>query len=177
MKADPVRWEAYKARQREAYAKRKADPVKIERMKQQNSKWHQGRYRGDAEYAGKKRKQAKQRYYLVKDKAPAVFAEEQKAKSLSATLRRLALPINVYLDMEKAQAGLCAICGRPETKIKHTQVCRLSVDHDHTTGQIRGLLCDACNRGLGFFGDSASNLWRAFQYLVDHEQETRRTAA
>jgi hypothetical protein len=49
-----------------------------------------------------------------------------------------------YEEMLVAQGGVCAICGKPPT------TKRLSVDHDHTTGRIRGLLCIHCNfRVLG----------------------------
>ena len=56
------------------------------------------------------------------------------------------------------KGGLCAICWeRP--------VQRLTVDHDHRTGVIRGLLCNACNRGLAAFRDNPETLERARVYL------------
>lgn len=69
--------------------------------------------------------------------------------------------------MVEAQDGLCAICGRPET----TRSCasgeprRLSVDHDHVTGQVRGLLCHGCNVAIGHFGDDVEVLLSAVRYL------------
>src|SRR3989442_9160388 len=47
-----------------------------------------------------------------------------------------------YQAMLQRQNGLCAICGKTQTR----QLC---LDHDHETGQVRGLLCDRCNRALG----------------------------
>jgi hypothetical protein len=44
-------------------------------------------------------------------------------------------------------------------------VCRFSVDHDHQTGTVRGLLCNNCNRGLGRFKDSSELLEAAARYL------------
>lgn len=55
------------------------------------------------------------------------------------------------------QSHCCAICGRK---------AQLVVDHDHTSGAIRGLLCHACNLGLGKFGDSVPSLLKAAQYLA-----------
>jgi len=62
----------------------------------------------------------------------------------------------------KASTHECVICGASET---------LVVDHDHKTGQIRGLLCNHCNRGLGHFRDDPVLLEFAAQYLyasADH---------
>ena len=64
-----------------------------------------------------------------------------------------------YDQMLADQGGRCAIClGVQESK-------RLAVDHCHQTGIIRCLLCDKCNRGLGFFDDNVGNLARAIAYL------------
>ena len=56
----------------------------------------------------------------------------------------------------KATVKQCVICG-DETK--------LVVDHDHKTGEVRGLLCNHCNRGLGHFRDDPALLEFAAQYL------------
>jgi hypothetical protein len=55
-----------------------------------------------------------------------------------------------YQAMREAQGGVCALCGQPEIhRIKGT-LLSLAVDHDHVTGQIRGLLCMKCNHALGY---------------------------
>lgn len=56
-----------------------------------------------------------------------------------------------------AHSGLCAICGK--------QLDPPYVDHDHTTGAIRGLLCRGCNGALGHFGDTVAGLLIAVDYL------------
>lgn len=62
------------------------------------------------------------------------------------------------------QTGLCAICKRDET------ICgTLNVDHDHSTGKVRGLLCTTCNRGLGEFRDRITDLESAISYLRNND--------
>ena len=64
-----------------------------------------------------------------------------------------------YDLMVRKQQGLCGICGKPVKKLR--------VDHNHKTGKIRGLLCSACNIGLGMLQDSESLLMTAAEYLHD----------
>lgn len=64
--------------------------------------------------------------------------------------------------LEQTQQGVCAICGQPETV---SRLKRLSVDHCHKTGKIRGLLCSNCNNGIGRFKDSAILLRKAAEYI------------
>jgi len=60
----------------------------------------------------------------------------------------------------RKQGGRCAVCGD-----KTPGGIGWVLDHDHTTGKIRGVLCDLCNRGLGYFRDSDSSLSGARSYL------------
>jgi hypothetical protein len=60
---------------------------------------------------------------------------------------------------------VCAICGQPETKLYKGTVGALQVDHDHESGEIRGLLCSACNSALGLFRDDLAIVRRAVDYL------------
>jgi len=63
------------------------------------------------------------------------------------------------------QGGKCAICGNKLIDSKN----KTCVDHNHKTGEIRGILCNCCNRGLGLFKDSKQNLINAADYLERHE--------
>lgn len=65
-----------------------------------------------------------------------------------------------YAEMLEAQGGVCAICKGTNSNGK-----RLAVDHCHDTGEVRGLLCNNCNGGLGFFGDDAERIRKAVAYL------------
>jgi Recombination endonuclease VII len=60
--------------------------------------------------------------------------------------------------MLATQNGVCAICKRKSEK-------KLCVDHCHVTGVVRGLLCNKCNTGLGFYGDNPALLRTAAAYL------------
>ena len=63
-----------------------------------------------------------------------------------------------YWD-QKARTGVCAICGAGGT---------LMIDHDHSTGEVRDVLCRACNFALGFLKDSVELLDKARAYLLLH---------
>jgi hypothetical protein len=70
------------------------------------------------------------------------------------------ITVDQLLAMEAESGGVCAICGRPPGPGS-----RLNVDHDHSTGQVRKLLCRPCNQGLGFFRDDPTLLDAAASYL------------
>lgn len=65
-----------------------------------------------------------------------------------------------YDRMFADQRGCCAICRSPHPV--------LSIDHDHETGTVRGLLCHGCNVALGFLRDDVGRLRSAIQYLTIH---------
>ena len=70
------------------------------------------------------------------------------------------MSVNDYFDMLNSQGGGCAICSTCPP-----QGSPLKVDHNHDTGEVRGLLCQNCNIGLGHFKDSPSLLYRGIAYL------------
>ena len=71
------------------------------------------------------------------------------------------LTVDEYNAILASQGGGCAICG-----ITTSASGKLfPVDHNHKTGAVRGILCDPCNRGLGFFKDNPSLLIKASNYL------------
>lgn len=71
------------------------------------------------------------------------------------------ITLNEYYSILEKQGGGCSICGETKSNGKNY----LCVDHNHSTGKVRGILCDRCNRGLGLFKDSPELLLNAFDYL------------
>lgn len=71
-----------------------------------------------------------------------------------------------YNELLAKQGGKCAICGCEEYIVgRGGEVKPLAVDHDHNTGKVRGLLCQNCNVGLGYFWDNPTWLLNAVRYL------------
>lgn len=67
------------------------------------------------------------------------------------------ISLNQYDKLYKKQGGLCGICGKRKSV--------LCVDHNHTTGKVRGLLCNLCNQALGLFYENPVSLKNAISYL------------
>lgn len=70
-----------------------------------------------------------------------------------------------YDDMRKLQDNKCRICGYEFPIEPKYNTDRPNIDHCHTTGTVRGLLCQHCNTGLGKFNDDINLLSRAIAYL------------
>src|SRR5215217_3935061 len=89
----------------------------------------------------------------------------RKALSNSSWETRIGLTYNItadeYFQTLDFQGGKCYICNRATGAVK-----RLAVDHRHSDGQIRGVLCTVCNRTLGHFRDEPEAFERAAYYLV-----------
>ena len=75
------------------------------------------------------------------------------------------LTVDEYNAMFVEQNGCCAICEKPETYQIRSAVCRLAIDHNHSTGKVRGLLCHWCNLGVESFKDDINKLKNAIKYL------------
>jgi len=65
-----------------------------------------------------------------------------------------------YLDLVESQENKCKICGLEKD--------RMVIDHCHATGHVRAILCNSCNRGLGYFGDNPCIMRKAAEYVETH---------
>lgn len=77
-------------------------------------------------------------------------------------LRKYGLTLEQYNLLEVSQNFCCKICG---TKKENTTQKTLVVDHRHSDGLVRGLLCHNCNLGIGNFKDNLMSLKNAIKYL------------
>lgn len=71
-----------------------------------------------------------------------------------------------YEALYEQQGGVCAICLQPETQTYKGTLIKLALDHDHGTGEIRGLLCKSCNLAIGKFKENVEIVRRAVDYLL-----------
>jgi len=77
------------------------------------------------------------------------------------------------IDNLVARAGnRCEICGIHASEVVHKQYTTnpLVIDHCHTTGEVRGLLCPTCNSGLGHFHDDPEKIIKAAQYILSRRK-------
>ena len=96
----------------------------------------------DLEY---KKKHKKEHIFIIKDR----FYK-----------KKYGIGIEQVRQMWIVQGGKCAICNRSFVSRKN-----MTVDHNHTTGQVRQLLCSSCNYGIGVFHEDVSALRGAIDYL------------
>lgn len=106
------------------------------------------------EWALKNLSRRKKTERLWKRNNPERVRKSQRAYGL----RKYGITESDFIALATRQDNRCAICRELSSQAFH-------VDHCHTTGKVRGLLCNRCNRGLGFFRDCANLLVAAQNYL------------
>jgi uncharacterized protein YbaR (Trm112 family) len=124
------------------------------------------RYRTDPEYRARciqRMREYHKRYRAEhgKSRSTVIYRVHRKYReklAQTARLRMYGLTEQQYVAMLVAQNNCCAICKR----VRH-----LWVDHDHETGQVRGLLCKHCNSAIGLLEDSIPRMEAALRYIKD----------
>jgi hypothetical protein len=85
----------------------------------------------------------------------------------SAYLKKLyGITLKEYYELLEKQDNKCAICGRHKSEFNKL----LSVDHDHKTGKVRGILCNNCNTAIGKLQDDLDIIQNAYNY-IKHSRE------
>lgn len=109
------------------------------------------------------RQRANQKAWRAKnpDKIRAYNQKQREYRYQWGVHKQYGLTPEQYAALFAGQGGLCAICRDAE----RSGAGRLVVDHDHTTGAVRGLLCRQCNAGIGMLQDSTETLAAAMAYL------------
>ncbi len=79
----------------------------------------------------------------------------------------IVMGMHTYESLMEKQGHRCAICGSSNPSGIDPRRTRFSIDHDHSTGAVRGLLCINCNRALGLFRDDPAIISKALQYLAE----------
>lgn len=103
----------------------------------------------------KKRAEATARYRL---RNPVKWKESRLKKEYNLT-------IGEYQVLSEVQNHVCAICFMPDTRSN-----QLVVDHNHVTGEVRGLLCHNCNLGLGNIRESVEIAYSMVDYIIKYEK-------
>ena len=81
-------------------------------------------------------------------------------------MRKFGITLEDYTALLYSQGGVCASCGRKEEKGRYKH---MAVDHCHTTGKVRGILCSSCNRALGLVGDTSEGVRKLLKYIEERE--------
>lgn len=124
-----------------AREQRRINPEFHQKEREARNKWYNERYRNDPEFrAQKNRKRVTMRYGIT---------------------------VEDYDRMLVVQGGKCALCFAEPVDEPGK---RLHVDHCHDTGKVRGLLCVACNTGMGKLRDNVEVLKRAIEYLEKNRE-------
>lgn len=93
--------------------------------------------------------------------------EIQRQSALKRRLRERGVDAELHTLLVARSGGQCEICGASPGGLK----TMLSIDHCHETGRVRGLLCDSCNIGIGYFNDDPRKLAAAIRYLAHREDK------
>lgn len=99
-------------------------------------------------------------------KAGKIYHATSECKTRNANrnlVKKYGITQSQYDTILKQQKGKCAICGNK----KHPKGRKFAVDHNHDTGEVRGILCGNCNQGIGHLKDDVKLLKRAIKYLTD----------
>lgn len=126
---------------------------------------------------------ARRHYYKDLEKSRAYFRKRYKenpdrartAVYLFTIKKRYGLDPDQYHDLIRYQSGGCACCGQV-LMLGGRKNLSATVDHDHGSGKVRGILCNGCNKGLGNFGDSPARCEMAAAYLRRHKPEFKSPA-
>lgn len=98
-------------------------------------------------------------HYQRRRADPEKRARDARTNKNSAYKIKYGISLDGFLELLKSQDGACALCR------KSIDGRKANVDHCHKSLAVRGILCSACNTGLGQIGDDEASLLRALEYV------------
>lgn len=104
----------------------------------------------------------------VNNRCKTYYKENLEKVKNTKLLKSFGITLEQYLLMSHVQNNVCAICKKPESAkdARSGKIRDLAVDHCHTTGKVRGLLCGKCNQLIGLSNDNTDTLKQAASYLA-----------
>lgn len=167
------------------YNKNKDDVEFKTNRRRVRKEWEERKRREDPEYWAQRMEKIRQRAnttykariaasnkaYRERKKSDPEYVAKAALRGEQWKLRKYNLTQDQFREMEVRQNYLCAICKKSEEKISTRTGTpnKLNVDHDHTTGKVRGLLCARCNCGLGYFQEDTAIMHGAIAYVKSFE--------
>jgi hypothetical protein len=137
----------------------KNNPARFKRTPEQQAEHNRRRrekYKADKEY----REKAK--------RAVADYWASNPEKRFATRIKKYGIVPSDFYAMLERQNGGCAICGKEHSGCAKQE--RLHIDHCHSTGRVRGLLCTNCNLAIGKLRDSPRLLRKAAEYIEDSDK-------
>lgn len=112
------------------------------------------------------RQRAKNAERIRENQRKYYYAVPPETRSMIKRAKRIVYQYGIttaeYNEILTSQGGVCAICGGAPDKERWK---KLAIDHNHSTGIVRGLLCSKCNKGIGSLRDNVELLFKAIEYL------------
>jgi hypothetical protein len=180
-KRKPGYWKEYYQKHRQQRLEESKEYRRLNPRPDYSAKYYLGnKEKWKKSEAQKQERNAKRRKLYAENEATRIKARKltrewqikNPDKKRNQHLKKFGITIEVFNKMLQGQSGGCAICGALESPDKSTRSKsgkrRLHVDHCHSSGLVRGLLCSSCNLGLGKFFDRADLLEKAALYIRKH---------
>ena len=146
--------EKIKARKKEFYQKNRQYVIERQKQYVQANKENRNAQRRESYIKNRER---------ILEQKKANWPKVREKYVLSSRLKKYGITKEHYEDMLKSQDNKCKIC---DACLTIGQAKNPSIDHCHSTGYVRGLLCNLCNVGLGAFKDNTASLAKAIEYIT-----------
>lgn len=139
-------------------------------QRERKSEYHKTYYENNAGFI----KTSRSKYYetnknLIAEKNKIYREKNKEIVAERKRLYKYGIDKLTYAKLLEVQNNVCAVCKK---RCRDSRGRGLAVDHCHTTGKIRGLLCSPCNQAIGLFLDDPDLLKNAIVYLEKHIENT-----